>query len=82
MTLPEVIKALDEMSLEELSQLRREIELRTEEGELRAGTMNIDTLLRAANQLTEGLTESEIREMVVAMNEEYIEPVDDEAWRD
>jgi hypothetical protein len=82
MTFPEVMKALDELSLEELGRLREEIDLRTTQGDLHAGTMNVDALLRAASELTEGLSEAEIEVMIAAMNEEYVEPADDEAWRD
>jgi uncharacterized protein YeeX (DUF496 family) len=82
MTLREVIKALDDLSDEELNELRREIDLRTEQEELRSGTMDVDALLRAAADLTDGLTQDEIDAMVAAMNEEYIEPVDEDVWRD
>ena len=57
-------------------------QLRTLETELRAGTMNIDVLLYAVDELTDGLTVEQIKEMVAAMNNEYIEPVEDDRWRD
>jgi hypothetical protein len=81
-TLNEMIKQLDDLSHEELRELRREIDLRTEQEELRPGTMDVDALLRAAAELTEGLTEGEVLAMVAAMNEEFVEPVDDDVWRD
>lgn len=82
MTLDDVIKLLDDLSDAELRTLRQAIDLRTEPEALRAGTMDVDALLSAAAELTDDLTESEVEEMVAAMNEEYIEPVDDAVWRD
>lgn len=41
---------------------------------LKAGTMDIDQLLHAAQDMWAGLDEPEIDAIVQAMNEEYVEP--------
>jgi hypothetical protein len=45
--------------------------------ELRAGTMDVDALLRAAAEITNGLSDDELKRMTATMNEEYVEPSDD-----
>ncbi len=44
--------------------------------------MNVDALMRAVDEIREGLTEAEIDEMIAAMNEEYIEPFDESEWQE
>ena len=86
MTLDELIKAVDTLSSEEFRQLRNYVNQRhvheQVDTELRAGTMNVDALMRAVDQIREGLTEEEIETMVAAMNEEYVEPFDEAEWRE
>jgi hypothetical protein len=81
-TLTDILKALDDLSRDELRELRQQIDRRTATAELRAGTMDIDALLRAAAEITNGLSDDELKRMTAAMNEEYIEIVDDDLWRD
>jgi uncharacterized protein YeeX (DUF496 family) len=82
MTLNDILEHLDALSQAELLELRQQIDQRTAQSELRAGTMDVDALLNAAKQITEDMSDEEIKEMVAAMNEEYIEPADDDLWRD
>jgi hypothetical protein len=83
MTLQDVMKAVDQLSPEELRELRQYIEQR--EGlpwpvqaltpEERARRLD-----EAFEQLRDGLTQAELDEMTEAMNAEYIEPVDEDVW--
>lgn len=86
MMLDELMKAVDRLSNEELRQLRDYVNQRhtdeEEETELLTGTMNVDALMRAVDEIREGLTEAEIDEMIAAMNEEYIEPFDESEWQE
>ncbi|MBN1562402.1 MAG: hypothetical protein JXA10_01075 [Anaerolineae bacterium] len=85
MTLQEVIKALDVFSLDELIQLRTYIDQRTDTMSLahdltpEERAHRLDT---AFEQLREGLTPAELNEITEAMNVEYIEPFDEELWKD
>jgi hypothetical protein len=76
MSLADVLKALDDFSLEELRHLREYIQEREQQIELRAGTVDIDILLRGLDEIRQGLTQEEFAEIERAMNEEYIEPMD------
>jgi hypothetical protein len=84
--LDELMRAVDELSDEELRQLRDYVNQRhtsdEEDTELRAGTMNVDALMRAVDEIREGLTQQELDEMIAAMNEEYIEPFDESEWQE
>lgn len=86
MTLDELKRAVDRLSGEEFRQLRDYVNQRAAhkqaDTELRIGTMNVDTLMQAVEQIREGLTEEEIETMVAAMNEEYIEPFNEAEWRE
>lgn len=64
------------MSPDELRQVREYIDAREQQVELRAGTVNMDTLLNALEEIRAGLSEEESAEIERAMNEEYIEPLD------
>jgi hypothetical protein len=76
MALRDVYKVVDEMSPEQLRELRRYIEQREHEIELRPGTLNVAELLHGLAELSAGLSEDEFREIEQAMNEEYVEPLD------
>lgn len=82
MTLREILQALDELTSKELHELREELDQRAGQAELHAGTMDVDALLNALDALTDGLTKDDISTMIAAMNDEYIEPTDDNQWRD
>lgn len=85
-TLQDVMKAVDRLSLEELRQLRAYLDqlegtpvspaqdMTPEERACRLDT--------AFEQLREGLTQAELDEMTEAMNAEYIEPFDEAPWKD
>jgi hypothetical protein len=76
MILEEVKKAVDHFSLNELRQLREYIQGREQQIDLRAGTVDMDALLSALEEIRAGMTEEEFAEIERAMNEEYIEPLD------
>lgn len=76
MTLTEVIKVVDEFSADQLRQLREYIQQREQQIELKAGTLNMDELLEGLEEMRAGLTDEQFREIEQAMNEEYIEPLD------
>ena len=61
---------------EELRQLREYIEDREQAIRLRSGTVDMDSLLAALEDIRTGLSEEEFAEIERAMNEEYIEPLD------
>lgn len=85
MTLREVIEALDDMSQEELNELRAQLELRLTLNVSARGTTAEERIRRlnaAASAIREGFSAEEWTEVVQAMNEEYIEPIDDALWKD
>ena len=79
LNLQEVKVAIDHFSPEERAELRAYLD-EHEMITLRAGTMDVDILLEAARKIREGFTDEEWHEVEQAMNEEYIEPVDDEGF--
>lgn len=79
MLFDDVKKAVDRFSPEELRRLREYIENREQTLKLQPGTVNMDSLLAALEDIRAGLSEEEFAEIERAMNEEYIEPLDDEA---
>ena len=76
MVFEDVKKAVDRFSLHELRRLREYIEGREQQIELRPGTVDMDTLLSALEDIRAGMTEAEFAEIERAMNEEYIEALD------
>ena len=85
MNLHEVIKLLDDLSPEELNELREQIEQRLEtQASARGSTPDerIRRLNAAASAIREGFSDEEWAEVVRAMNEEYIEPIDVAPWKD
>lgn len=76
MMFEDVKKAVDRFSLNELRQLREYIESREQQIELRPGTVDMEALLSALDDIRAGMTEEEFAEIERAMNEEYIEPLD------
>jgi hypothetical protein len=77
MTFPDVMKAVDQLSLEQLRQLREYVQQREGQFELTAGTLNMDVLLEGLAEMRAGLTDEAFRELERAMNDEYIEPLDE-----
>jgi hypothetical protein len=85
MTLQEVIKVVDTLSPEELRVLRTYLDQR--EGTVQpalelAPEERARQLDEAFERLREGLTQKQIDEMTEAMNAEYIEPFDEDVWKD
>ena len=79
--LQEVKEAIDHLSPEERAELRAYLdERRAAATPLRVGTMNVDALLEAARAIREGFTDDEWNEVERAMNDEYIEPVDEDGF--
>ena len=79
--LQEVKEAIDHLSPDERAELRVYLDERgTAATPLRAGTMNVDALLEAARAIREGFTDDEWNEVERAMNDEYIEPVDEDGF--
>lgn len=76
MILEEVFKAVDHFSSHELQQLREYIEDRERQLALRPGTVDMETLLSALEDIRAGITDAEFADIERAMNEEYIEPLD------
>jgi len=79
MLFDDVKKAVDRFSPEELRRLREYIENREQTLKLQPGTVDMDSLLAALADIRAGLSDEEFAEIERAMNEEYIEPLDDEA---
>ena len=81
MTLQELFKTIDRLSPAERAQLRDYIDRHdTEHTQLKTGTMDVDVLLEAVRSIRADMDEAEFEAMLDAMNEEYIEPVDDDGW--
>jgi hypothetical protein len=78
MLLTDVMKALDNLSVDQLRQLREYIQHREQQLDLKADTINLDELIAGLNEMRAGLTDEEYREIERAMNEEYIESPDDD----
>lgn len=73
MVLSDVMKAVDQLSADQLRQLREYIQQREQQIELQAGTLNMDELLEGLEEMRAGLTDEEFTEIERAMNEENFE---------
>lgn len=84
MTLSEILKAVDALTLDERRQLRDYLD-RHESESLRRSHFSpeqrIQMLEEASAAIREGLTQDELEQMIAAMNEEYIEPWDESEWK-
>ncbi|MCU0499524.1 MAG: hypothetical protein MUF87_19415 [Anaerolineae bacterium] len=78
MVFTEVIKAIEEFSADQLRQLREYIQQREQQIELKAGTLNVDELLEGLAEIRSGLSDEQFSEIERAMNDEYIEPLDND----
>jgi hypothetical protein len=76
MVFTDVIKAVDQLSADQLRQLREYIQQREQQIELKAGTLNMAQLLEGLEGMRAGLTEEEFREIERAMNDESLEMCD------
>jgi hypothetical protein len=75
MTLDELFSAINHLNDEEFKALQDYIEQKRRENWAKA----FDEAVQA---LHEGLSKEEVEEIVRAINTEYIEPVNEEQWRD
>ncbi|MEP7293887.1 MAG: hypothetical protein ABI835_19015 [Chloroflexota bacterium] len=86
MTLRDMIKALDDLSDEELGELLDQIEHRLVPSSLARGSTPQERIRRlnaAASAIREGFSDEEWAEVVRAMSEEYVESMDDmQQWKD
>jgi len=85
MTLQELIKAIDQLSYQDLDLLRRHMDEREHQTRLAQNLTpeeRIQRLDAAAAALREGLTEEEIADMVQAINGEYVKVAGDDQWQD
>jgi hypothetical protein len=83
MTLQDVMKAVDRLSADELRELRRYLDQRESTAALElTPDERARRLDKAFEQLREGLTQEQLDEMTGAMNAEYIEPFDEDLWKD
>ena len=84
-TLQEIRQAVDQLSKDELADLRIYIQQREQTVyavHLRSPEERIALLERAAQAIHKGFSDAEWTEIEQAMNEEYIEPWDEAEWRD
>lgn len=85
MTLQEVKQVVDRLSPEELRELREYIEQR-EGTNWPASELTPEERARrldeAFEQFRAGLTQAQLDEITEAMNAEYIEPFDEDVWKE
>ena len=85
MTITELIKVADNLSLDDIRRLRQHLtkleQRKLQEAELRVGTMDIDTVLAGIHAMREGLSAQDFDEMIETMNSETIETIDEQAWK-
>jgi hypothetical protein len=80
MTLQEMIKQLDELSLSEIDLLKNylgSVQPSQTTPTLKIGTMDIDALLETIDTMHEGMSDAEFEDMLEDMNREYIKTEDD-----
>jgi hypothetical protein len=85
LTLSELFQIVDQLPDNEFVALREHmLAQHPESGSMSgmSGEERARRLMEGLAHLVEGLTPSEIEEMVAAMNEEYLEPPDDSEWLD
>jgi phage shock protein A len=85
MTLQDAIRVIDELSPDELHQLRTYIEQREDQlsfGHELSPEEHGRLLDEAFAELRAGLTQQQLDEMTEAMNADFIQPWDESEWRD
>lgn len=73
MTLAEILEALPALTPDKFAQLKEQVQWLDSTRSLRAGTVNVDVLLSAIREMKEGMDNQQVKEMVDAMNSEYVE---------
>lgn len=83
MTFQDIKQAVDQLSHQERADLRAYLdEVANQPAQKLTPTERAQKLDAAFEKLRTGLTDEEIEEMTAAMNEEYIEPWDEDEWKD
>jgi hypothetical protein len=85
MTLKEIQTAIDALSYDEIQELEHYLAQRKTDlqpGRGRTPEERIRLLHKAAAAIRGGWTQDELDEMTAAINEDYIEDVDLDIWRD
>lgn len=85
MTLQEIKEAVDRLRPDELRELREYLDQRESierTGQELSPVERARRLNEAFDQLREGLTEQQLKEITDAINAEYIEPFDEDEWKD
>ena len=85
MTLQDVKKAIDHLSPEERRELREYLEQR-ESNEPSVPVLSPEERIRrmdaAVETIRAGMSQAELDDMTAAMNAEYIEPFDEDVWKE
>ena len=85
MTLQDVKKAIDHLSPEERRELREYLEQR-ESNEPSAPVLSPEERIRrldaAVETIRAGLSQADLDDMTAAMNAEYVEPFDEDVWKE
>ncbi len=85
LTLYDLKAAIDRLSSEELRELREYLDQRESAEHFTSGMTPQERARRlneAFDQLREGLTQQQLDEITEAMNAEFIEPFDEDEWKD
>jgi|GEM_PF-895315 len=90
MTLTDIIQAIDKLTLDEQQQLQIYLTQHVQiaaakfpdesQYKLKKVPLDMDELLKAAAEIREGFTESELIELEHAMNDDYFEPIDEDGF--
>jgi uncharacterized alpha-E superfamily protein len=84
MTVKEMIARLDELTPDEMAELQSEIERRKHAtpAHVISPAERVRRMRAAAQAIREGFSDDEWAKVEKAINEEYLEPLDDDIWRD
>lgn len=80
MTFEELKPLLDQLMPSDFQSIRDYLKQRESQALLQAGTMDVDVLLAAVDDIRSSMSEEDLDEMISTMNEDYIEDVDDSLW--
>jgi hypothetical protein len=82
LSLQELKNAVNRLSASERDELRAylEEEVSTSHQVMQSGTMDVDALLIAAQEIRESMSPQDFETMLDAMNEEFIEITDEDEW--
>jgi uncharacterized protein YeeX (DUF496 family) len=77
MTFEEIKPLIDRLSKDDIERLNDYLQ---QQLHIQPKAMDIDAVLAGAKAIRESMSEEELDEMLMLMNEEYIEDVDDNLW--